>query len=71
MFEAFIRFLIAVVLVVACYYLAVWVIGMMGIAIPHMVEVCIFVIAVLVVILLAWRTFGGLLGGITLFPPKQ
>jgi hypothetical protein len=71
MFENFIRFLIAVVLIAACYWLAIWVLGSMGIILPHMVEVCIMVLAVLLIILVAWRAFGGLLGGFTLWPPRQ
>jgi amino acid transporter len=71
MFENFIRFLIAIVLIAACYFLGVWVLEQLGIVIPHMVLVCLGIIAVLVIILIAWRMFGGLLGGFTLFPPRN
>ena len=71
MFENFIRFLIALVLIVACYFIAIWVLGELGIVIPAMVLLCLKIIAVLIVILFAWRVFGGLLGGFTLWPPRQ
>ena len=70
MFENFIRFLIAIVLIAACYFILIWVLGELGIAIPAMVLVCLKIVAVLIVILLAWRVFGSLLSGFTLWPPK-
>jgi hypothetical protein len=70
MFENFIRFLIFIACVAACYFLAIWVMGELGIVLPHMVLVCIMVIAVLIIILTAWRMFGSVLSGSWFGPPK-
>ena len=71
MIDSFIRFLILLVIIAACYFLGIWVLGEMGIAIPHMVLVCIEVLAVLVIVLIAWRWFGGYVSGYSLWPPRN
>lgn len=68
MFESFIRFLITVLLIGLCVFLAIWVAGIVGLVIPHQVVVILYAIAVLVCILIAWRFFGSALTG-SWFPP--
>lgn len=68
MFEAFIRFLITILLIALCVFLLIWVLGIIGIHIPGMVMNIIYAIAVLVVILIAYRFFSPYLSG--WFPPK-
>lgn len=70
MVDAVIRFLISVVLIAALVWLCIWVLGAMGIMIPIMVERCLEILAVLVILLVAWRTFGGYLGGPWIPPPR-
>lgn len=62
MFERFIRFLIAILLIGLCVFLLIWVLGILGIVIPHTVVVILSAIAVLIVILIAWRFFGSYVG---------
>lgn len=71
MVDALIRFLIAIVIVAACYFLTIWVLGIVGIVIPIMVERCLGALAVLIVILYAWRTFGGSLTAGPWFGPPR
>ena len=59
MVEALFRFLITLVLLALFFFLAIWVLGELGIIIPAMVMVCLKVLAVLIVLLVAWRFFGG------------
>ena len=49
-----------------CFYLIVWVLGAIGIVLPHMVIVILGVVLVLVAILILWRLFAG--SGIPLWP---
>lgn len=62
MFERFIRFLIAILLIGACVFLLVWVLGIVGLVIPHTIVMIFYAIAVLVCILIAWRFFGAYVG---------
>lgn len=70
MFERFIRFLIAILLIALCVFLLVWVLGIAGIAIPHTVIQILYAIAVLICILVAWRFFGEFLSNPFSPPPK-
>lgn len=57
MFEAFIRFLIAVLLIGLCVVLFIWVLNLVGLSLPPMVINIIYGIAVLIVLLFAYRFF--------------
>ena len=59
MVEQVILLLIYIAVVVGLVWLVIWVLEYLGIAIPEMIKRVIWVIAVLVVLLLLWRTFGG------------
>lgn len=59
MVEKVIRFLITLAVIVGLVWLCFWVFGMLGIAIPGMIRNVIWVIAVLLILLFAWRTFRG------------
>lgn len=71
MFEAFIRFLITVLLIGLCVFLAIWVAGILGLVIPHQVVVILYAIAVLICILIAWRFFGGYVSAGWFNPPPR
>ncbi|HUD11674.1 MAG TPA: hypothetical protein VMS08_04655 [Candidatus Saccharimonadia bacterium] len=62
MVESLFRFLITLVLLALLFFLTIWVLGELGIIIPAMVMVCLKILAVLIVLLIAWRFFGGYLG---------
>ncbi len=66
MVERLIYALIYLCGIALCYYLIIWVLGAIGIALPHMVIVILGVILVLVAILILWRLFAG--AGIRLWP---
>lgn len=69
MVENVIFLLIYICLLVGLVYLAVWVMGRLGIPIPPMLMNIVWIIIVLIVILLCWRAlspFMGMRGG--LFP---
>jgi hypothetical protein len=59
MVEQVILLLIYIAVVVGLVWLVIWVLEYLGIAIPEMIKRVIWVIAVLVVLLLLWRAFGG------------
>ena len=59
MVEAVIRCLIAIVAVALLFFLCIWVLGEIGIVIPVMVLRCLYVLAVLVVILILYRMLVG------------
>jgi hypothetical protein len=61
MVERVITALIYIAVIVGLVWLAVWVLGMLGIVIPGTVMNVIWVIIVLVCILVAWRAFKGTL----------
>jgi len=63
MVEAVFRFLITIVLLALLFFLGIWVLGEIGIMIPAMVLHLLYVLAVLIVLLIAWRFFGGYIGG--------
>lgn len=51
MFEAFIRFLITILIIALCVFLFIWVMGIIGITFPPMVMKIIYAIAALVCLL--------------------
>lgn len=59
MVEAFFRFLIAILLIALCVFLLLYVLGVVGIHIPPMVVNIIYALALVFILLLAWRFFGG------------
>lgn len=71
MFESFIRFLIAILVVALCVFLLVWVLGIVGLGLPPTVVKIIYAIAVLVCILIAWRFFGGYISNPFNPPPPK
>ena len=58
MVEQVILLLIYIAVVVGLVWLVIWVLDYLGVAIPEMVKRVIWVIAILVILLLLWRTFG-------------
>lgn len=66
MVERVIYALLYLCAIVLCYFLIIWVLGMLGIAIPAMVAKVIMVMLVLVAILVLWRLFAG--SGVRLWP---
>ena len=62
MVERVIKFLITVVVICMLGWLCIWVLGEMGIMIPAMIIHGMIVLAVLIILLIAWRFFGGYLG---------
>ena len=69
LFEAIIRALIMLCLVMLAYFLIFWVLGTIGIAIPSMVQHIILVIIILIAILILARMFAPFVGG-SWFPPR-
>ncbi len=63
MFESIITLLIYICLVVAVCWLVIWVLGELGVALPAQVIKIFWVIVVLIVILLLFRTLAPMLGG--------
>lgn len=57
MVEAIIRALLYICAIVLCYFLIIWVLATIGIAIPAMVAKIILVMLVLVCILVLYRLF--------------
>ena len=55
MVEAVIRALITIAVIVLCYFLIIWALAEVGLAIPAMVAHIILVILVLICILILWR----------------
>ena len=64
MVESIIRALIYICAIVLCYFLILWVLGEIGIAIPAMVAHIILVILVLVCVLILWRLFRPYIGNL-------
>lgn len=63
MFEALVRFLIAVCVLAIAVFLVIWVFGVLGIMLPaHIIQI-IWVIVVLVCILLLYRFLRPYVGG--------
>lgn len=70
-FEALIRALIYLCLVALAFFLCIWVLGQLGLALPLMVITILKIIFVLVAILILVRLFWPYVEGATWFPPKQ
>ena len=68
--EAVIRGLIYLCLIALAFFLCIWVLGQLGIALPAMVLTILKVIFVLVAILVLLRIFWPVLGGFNWFPPR-
>lgn len=62
MIENVILLLIYICLVVGVCWLVIWVLGQLGVPLPAQVVNIFWVIVVLIVLLLLWRTFGGVIG---------
>lgn len=66
------QFLVAVVLIAILVYLTLWVLAIVGIRIPSQIEALLWVLALLLVLLYAWRLFGGYVGNpFRPLPPGQ
>lgn len=63
MFEAVIRFLIWLCLLVLAVFLFIWVLGQLGIVLPAIVYTIGKIILVLICILFGYRTFKPISGG--------
>lgn len=70
-FEALIRALIYICFMVLAFYLCIWVLGALGLAVPYMVLNVIKVILVLVAVLILFRLFSPWVTGFTLFPSRR
>jgi hypothetical protein len=66
MVEAILRALLYLCSIALVFWLVVWALGELGIALPGMVIHILMVMFVLVAVLVLWRLFAG---KITLFPP--
>lgn len=64
MFGAFVRTLIAILLLALAYYLLVWVLSVIGLGLPHAVMVIIAALFVLVGILIIYRFWAPYIGGV-------
>ena len=70
MVEMIFRFLITIVIIALLFFLCIWVFGAIGIMIPPMIEKMLYVLAVLIILLIAWRYFGGYISGNWWGPPR-
>lgn len=70
-FEALIRALIYLCVVALCFFLCIWVLGVLGIALPMMVITILKVIFALIAILILVRLFLPALSGYNWFPPRS
>lgn len=68
--EAVIRALLYLCVIALAFFLCVWVLGVLGLALPYMVLAILKIMFVLVAILVLVRLFWPLIGGMTLFPPR-
>lgn len=68
--EAVIRALLYLCVIALAFFLCVWVLGALGLALPYMVLAILKIMFVLVAILVLVRLFWPLIGGMTLFPPR-
>ena len=71
LFEAVIRALIYICCVALGFYLCVWVLGELGLALPYMVVNILKVIFVLIAILILVRLFYPVLSGFEWFPNRK
>lgn len=69
--EAVIRALIYLCVIALVFFLCVWVLGQLGVALPYMVINILKVIFVLIAILILLRLFWPVLQGVNWFPPKS
>ena len=69
-FEAVIRALLYLCGLALLFFLVLWVLGAIGLALPFMVERIITVMFVLVAILVLARLFYPWMSGVRLFPPR-
>jgi hypothetical protein len=70
LFERVIRALLYLCVIALCFFLIIWVLGQLGIALPIMVITILKVMFVLVAILILVRLFWPLVGGINLWGDK-
>jgi amino acid transporter len=70
LFEAVIRALIYICVIALLFFLVLWVLGSLGVALPAMVVNILKIIFVLVCILILVRLFWPALSGFNLFPPR-
>jgi hypothetical protein len=70
LFEALIRALIYLCVIALAFFLCVWVLGQLGIALPYMVINILKVIFVLIAILILVRLFYPLVSGYSWFGPR-
>ena len=70
--ERIIRALLYLCVIALCFFLCIWVLGVIGIALPYMVITILKVMFVLVAVLVLVRLFLPVIGGINLWgdPPK-
>ena len=71
LFEAIIRALIYLCCIALCFFLCVWVLGELGVALPYMVINILKVIFVLIAILILVRLFFPVLSGFKWFPERN
>jgi hypothetical protein len=69
--ETVIRALIYLCVIALCFFLCVWVLGVLGIALPAMVVTILKVIFVLIAILILVRLFYPVLSGYSIFPDRK
>ncbi len=67
LFERVIRALLYLCVIALCFFLVLWVLAQLGIALPYMVITILKVMFVLVAILILVRLFWPLVGGINLW----
>jgi len=70
LFERVIRALLYLCVVAICFFLCVWVLGQLGIALPYMVITILKVMFVLIAILILVRLFYPILSGASLWGDK-
>lgn len=70
-FEAVIRALLYLCCVALAFFLCVWVLGELGVALPYMVLNILKVMFVLIAILILVRLFWPVLSGANWFPPRR
>ncbi len=58
MVESVITLLIYIAIIVGLVFLIIWVLDYLGVGIPEPIKRVIYVIAILLILLLLWRTFG-------------
>lgn len=71
LFEAVIRALLYICALMLLFFLAVWALGAIGLALPLMVERIILVMFILVAVLILARLFYPFIAGANWFPPRN